>query len=74
MTIGLPEMTLWIGTAVVGFGFAACTQPHDAQEPHAITAAESAAISLTLFTNGLPPGMQNVPSLPSGGLPSTARM
>jgi hypothetical protein len=41
LMIGLSVITLWIGTACVGFGFAACTQPHDAQEPHEITAFAS---------------------------------
>jgi len=30
--------TLWIGVAWVGFGFAACTQPKDAHEPHEMIA------------------------------------
>jgi hypothetical protein len=74
LMIGLSVMTLSIGTAPVGFGFAAWTQPHEAQEPQAITALASFATRLSFSTKGLPPGMQKVPSLPSGGLPSTARM
>ena len=74
LMIGLSVMTLLIGTAVVGFGLAACTQPQEAQEPQAITAAASLATCLSFSTKGRPPGMQNMPSSPSGGLPSTARM
>jgi len=33
LMIGLSWITLWIGTACVGFGRAAWTQPHEAQEP-----------------------------------------
>ena len=74
LMIGLPVMTLSIDTAWVGLGLAACTQPQLAHEPQAITALASLATCLTLSTNGLPPGMQNIPSLFNGGLPSTARM
>ncbi len=74
LMIGLSVMTLSIGTAWVGLGLAACTQPQEAQEPQAITAMASAAISLSFSTKGRPPSMQNMPSSFSGGLPSTARM
>ena len=56
--IGLLVMTLWIGVACVGFGFAACTQPHDAHEPHEMIALQSAATRRSFSTYGLPPGMQ----------------
>src|SRR5512144_2397912 len=74
LMIGLSVITLLIGTAVVGFGLAACTQPHDAHEPQAMIALASLAECLSFSTKGLPPGMQYMPSSPSGGLPSTARM
>ena len=47
LMIGLSRMTLWIGTACVGFGRAACTQPQDAQEPHEIIAMQLAAAFLS---------------------------
>ena len=74
LMMGLSVMTLWMGTACVGLGFAACTQPQLAQAPQAITALASAATWLQLFEEGRPPMMQNMPSSLSGGLPSTARM
>ncbi len=37
---GLSVITLWIGVASVGLGRAACTQPHEAQEPQAMMAAQ----------------------------------
>src|SRR5512147_1901104 len=74
LMIGLSVMTLSIGTACVGLGLAACTQPQLAQEPQAMTARASLATCLSFSTNGLPRGMQNMPSSFSGGLPSTARM
>ena len=60
--------------ARVGLGFAACTQPQEAQEPQEIIAAQSLAAYLSCSTNGLPPMMQYMPSSAKGGLPSTARM
>jgi hypothetical protein len=72
--IGLSKMTLCTGVACVGFGFAACTQPHDAHEPHEMIAFASFATWRNFSTKGLPPGMQWMPSSASGGLPSTARM
>ena len=74
LMIGLSRITLSIGTACVGLGLAACTQPQEAQAPQAITAMASPAISFSFSTNGRPPSMQYMPSSLSGGLPSTARM
>jgi hypothetical protein len=74
LMIGLSVITLCTGVARVGFGFAACTQPHDAQLPHDTMALASFATRRSLSTNGFPPGMQYTPSSASGGLPSTARM
>jgi len=56
--IGLSVITLCTGVACVGFGFAACTQPHDAHEPHDTIALASFATWRSLSTNGRPPGMQ----------------
>jgi hypothetical protein len=72
--MGLSVMTLWIGTACVGLGLAACTQPQEAQAPQAMMALASAAKAFSCSTKGLPPMMQYMPSSLSGGLPSTARM
>ena len=58
LMIGLSVITLWIGVACVGFGFAACTHPHDAQEPHDTIAFASFATWRSFSTKGLPPGMQ----------------
>ena len=55
LMIGLSVITLWIGTACVGFGLAACTQPQEAQAPQAITALASAAHSFSCSTKGRPP-------------------
>lgn len=74
LMIGLSVITLSIGTARVGFGLAACTQPQLAHEPQAITAFASLETFFSFSANGRPPGMQNMPSSFSGGLPSTARM
>src|SRR5664279_2872386 len=74
LMIGLSVITLCTGVACVGFGFAACTQPHDAHDPQDTIAFASFATRRNFSTNGLPPGMQYTPSSPSGGLPSTARM
>ncbi len=54
LMIGLSVMTLSIGTALVGLGLAACTHPHEAQEPHAMTAFASLAYSFSASTKGLP--------------------
>src|SRR5664279_497192 len=74
LMIGLSKITLCTGVARVGLGFAACTQPHDAHDPHEMIAFASFATRRSLSTKGLPPGMQYTPSSASGGLPSTARI
>ena len=48
LMMGMPEMILWIGVACVGLGFAACTQPAEAQFPHAMMAFASLATSSTI--------------------------
>ena len=58
LMIGLSVMTLCTGVACVGFGFAAWTQPHDAQQPQETIAFASLATWRSFSTNGLPPGMQ----------------
>ena len=57
-TNGLSLISLCIGVAPVGFGFAFCTQPKEAQEPQAITAMASAAVSFNIFVNESPLTMQ----------------
>ena len=74
LMIGLSVITLWIGTAWVGFGLAAWTQPQLAHEPQEMIALASRDTRLSCSMNGLPPMMQLMPSWFSGGLPSTARM
>ena len=74
LMIGLSVITLCTGVACVGFGLAACTQPHEAQEPQEMIALASLATCFSCSTKGLPPMMQYMPSWFSGGLPSTARM
>ncbi len=56
LMIGLSVITLCTGVARVGFGFAACTQPHDAQEPHDTIAFASFATCRSFSTNGLAAG------------------
>jgi hypothetical protein len=51
-------MTSWIGVARVGFGFAACTQPEEAQLPQATIAFAPAATSLTVSRAERPPTTQ----------------
>ena len=60
-TMGLSVMTSVIGTACVGLGFAACTQPQAAQEPQPITALASLATCLIFSKKISPPGMQLMP-------------
>ncbi len=74
LMMGLSWMTSWMGTARVGFGFAACTHPQLAHEPQAMMAIASAAISRSCSMYGRPPTMQYIPSSLSGGFPSQARM
>ena len=73
-TMGLSVMISVIGTACVGLGLAACTQPQAAQEPQPMTALAPAATCLIFLRKVSPPGMQFTPSSLSGTLPSTARM
>ena len=51
-------MTLWIPLAPVGFGFAACTQPAEAQLPQAMIALAPAAASSVICKALLPPTQQ----------------
>src|SRR5579863_9570838 len=66
--------SLWIGVAPVGLGLAACTQPLEAQLPHATTAAASAATSWRIDSAVLPPIMQYTPPSLVGTAPSTSTM
>ena len=54
MIIGLSVIILLIGTAPVGLGLAACTQPVVAQLPHAMIAAASLADSFKISIAVLP--------------------
>ncbi len=73
MSTGLPRISA-TGLAPVGFGDVDGMPPHDAHEPIAITAAASAAHSLTSSIAVLPPILQNAPLAPVGIAPSTTRM
>jgi hypothetical protein len=77
LMMGLSVMTLWIGTAVVGFGRAAWTQPQEAHEPqasglHAVHAVQPEGrialagenVLAVIFLDGL---LENFLSLVSGG-------
>jgi hypothetical protein len=50
LMMGLPEISLWMGVAPVGFGFALWMHPFEAQLPQQITAAAPLAASLTMST------------------------
>ena len=58
LMIGFPVTTLWIGMAFVGFGLAACTQPAQAQLPHATTAFAPPTASRTMSSAVRPPMTQ----------------
>ena len=58
LMMGLSVITLCTGVACVGFGLAACTQPHEAHEPQEMMALASLAAWRSFSTNGRPPGMQ----------------
>src|SRR5579872_1660790 len=73
LMIGLSVINWLIGLAPVGFGLAACTQPLEAQEPHATIALASLAVSFRMFRNESPPTVQYTPPSLVGALPSTAR-
>ena len=47
---GLSVITLWMGVARVGFGFAACTQPQEAHEPQAMMALQWLAMRRSFST------------------------
>jgi len=55
---GLPEISLWIGVAPVGFGLAAWMHPLEAQLPQATSALASAAASWTILSAVRPPMQQ----------------
>ena len=60
LTTGMPLglRISWTGVAPVGLGSADGTPPQAAQEPMAITAAASGAVSLRISSTGLPAIMQ----------------
>jgi hypothetical protein len=67
-------MSLWTGSAPVGLGRAACTQPLEAQEPQATIALACSAVSLqdiqeSVAANGAVDAAIGL----VGALPSTAR-
>ena len=51
LMIGLPVMSFLMGFAPVGLGLAACTQPLEAHEPHAMIVLASAAVSSRIWRN-----------------------
>ncbi len=73
VSTGLPRISA-TGLAPVGLGDVDGIPPHEAHEPMAITAAASAAHSLTSSTAVLPPILQKLPPMPVGIAPSTTRM
>src|ERR1700680_4327557 len=72
LMIGLLVMSFLTGLAPVGFGLAACTQPFEAQEPHATMALASSAVSSSMLRKVCPPTVQYTPPSLVGALPSTA--